>query len=428
MATAPTAPDAPLSPSVREALAAIRSPAYEALRLFEVRTHADFLALPVLRKADLKRGFPDRFLPPGKSLDGLLAADRLLRVHSSSGTTDERVDVLYDDRLNAFPAEAKARWAASRPLGVFSKIAVLTSPICAGFQCHLDQKTFTERIRGRTLTCFVPANVMAARPEHARQFNDELTRFAPDVLLVNPVYAVWLARLLLEQGITPWRPAVILSSYQWLLPSQRAFLRRAFSAEVYDYYSATDLGGAIIAYETPAGGLTVNSSDVFVETVSCPPLPESGWGWLAVTTLKNRHMPLVRYLVGDLARPVEADGPALTRFELGGRGQETFVLGDAAVVTPRDVSGCVRPDDDVAALQVEEVGHQKLEARVVPLSARTVDPGLVARLRALFPGWSLQAKAVDRIELQRSLKTALCLPRAPLSRVLSGLPPEASGA
>src|ERR1700690_4400854 len=98
----------------------------------------DFFRLPLITKREMRKDFPQNFLPPGQTLEALLDQDRVELEHTS-GTSEERLPVLFGRgwwneqeervlRLNRLVARVLDEHPGARR-------ATLVPPVCNGLTC-----------------------------------------------------------------------------------------------------------------------------------------------------------------------------------------------------------------------------------------------------------------------------------------------------
>lgn len=161
---------------------------------------------------------------------------------------------------------------------------------------------------------------------------DEMERFGPAFVDGYPSALLVCARRLLETG-RELRVTACFPTAETLSDDDRATLQAGFRTRVYNQYGSAE--GAALVTECPAGSLHVNPEIGVVEVVreDGTPAAPGEEGWLVLTTLLNRAMPLVRYRIGDLARAGEpgpcACGREMPRISgLSGRQDDVVVTRD----------------------------------------------------------------------------------------------------
>lgn len=86
---------------------------------------------------------------------------------------------------------------------------------------------------------------------------------------------------------------------EMLSEADRAIIERGFGVPCFNEYGAAEL--ELIAFENSAKKWLLNEENLFVEIVDEQglPLPNGQEGLLAITSLHNKAMPLIRYKIGD---------------------------------------------------------------------------------------------------------------------------------
>ncbi|HST60832.1 MAG TPA: hypothetical protein VLK84_19175 [Longimicrobium sp.] len=164
------------------------------------------------------------------------------------------------------------------------------------------------------------------------RYLDEIERFGPAFVDGYPSALLVCARRLVETG-RELRVTACFPTAETLSADDRATLEAGFRTRVYNQYGSAE--GASLVTECPAGSLHVNPEVGVVEVLredgtAAAPGEE---GWLVLTSLLNRAMPLIRYRIGDLARAGEpgrcACGREMPRIsELSGRQDDVVVTRD----------------------------------------------------------------------------------------------------
>lgn len=377
-----------------------------------------FLAMPTMDKRDVRREFPSGLVPDDDGLKARLAAGDL-SLFATSGTTDDRLEVLFDWTLGQLPATYPRLWKI--PAGALSRGAVFTTPICAGFECTLGLKDRSERVRGVTITLNSVPNLFSMTEELVRSFLEDVAWFKPDLLFVNPAYAAMLVRTAERHAIELPGFKVVLASYQFLTHQERRLLSRAFRAPVFSYYGATDLGGALVGAECVCGRMHERNDLVHLEIVGedGKVLPPGRPGRIAVTTLRNGHLPLIRYLLGDLGildeDPCDCDAAGDSRtFRLLGRAADVVAMSDGRRLTCSDVNAALAHVDGIDLYRLTRVAPGCFEASFVAspgVDGNAVGQEVVGALRNLFRAdIDVTARSVHRLPQERSLKTRLLCP------------------
>lgn len=306
----------------------------------KVRGVRDLELLPTTSKSDLRAGFPRQFLAEGADLGDLLARGEA-RVQATSGSTGGRLEYLYDtDRDAFFPrhpggAPIPGGWNEAR-------IARFSTPHCNGAVCHMGGLPYEERlIDSQYLFLDSSERIFQLGRDEVDATARDLERFQPNVLMVDPVYAVNLVRAFERFG-RPLPPvASVMSGFEYCSILHRPIIERAFAAPLTDLLAATDLGGGTAAFTCERGRFHVNQPEYVFEFVRGGRPAEPGEiGEVHVTSLNHRFTRLVRYRVGDLASPAPDCGCAFddwTSFHFEGRLQDCLISTAGKPVTTRAV-------------------------------------------------------------------------------------------
>ncbi len=129
------------------------------------------------------------------------------------------------------------------------------------------------------------------------KFVRKTNRYRPSFILGYPSLAFDLAERIEAGRVSPMRVPVINVTAEPLYEDQRHKIEEVIADKVYARYGAREFG--TIAFECPEQkGLHIIPESVYVEVV---PLKDgSNTGYILVTDLLNRCMPLIRYRIGDI--------------------------------------------------------------------------------------------------------------------------------
>lgn len=146
-------------------------------------------------------------------------------------------------------------------------------------------------------------NVFSLPQDWAELFYAEIVRRQPRYLFG---YATMMDRFARyaeanDRNLRRFPLKAIKTTSEPLRPEQARRLERLFGCSVLNEYGCTESG--ILATTCRRGRMHQSLETTYVELV---PLPGSDWMRVVVTDLHNFPMPLLRYEVGDLARPAES--------------------------------------------------------------------------------------------------------------------------
>lgn len=173
--------------------------------------------------------------------------------------------------------------------------------------------------------------------EDLQDFVSALQCFRPQIVRGYAVGVFELAEYILKHQLKVPPPRFVVSQAENLTPSMHAAIGRAFGCPVRNFYGGREVSA--IAGEGDDGLLHIFSFWNYVEVLDehNRPVREGEEGKVAVTTLYNHAMPMIRYEIGDRA----VRGPMSERYgyphptlaALKGREVENFVRRDGTVVS-----------------------------------------------------------------------------------------------
>jgi phenylacetate-CoA ligase len=149
---------------------------------------------------------------------------------------------------------------------------------------------------------------------------------------------------------------------------------------VFNLYGSTETGHLLM--ETGPGEMRPSLETALLEVLN---IDGQGIGELAVTTLTNDFMPLIRYRIGDLVERHE--GPYRTNYLVHGRAADAFTAPDGTRVTTWQIDECLADLPGIAHYQLcERAGGEWLLRFVPDVTAPSVADieGLRQRLTRLL--------------------------------------------
>lgn len=256
----------------------------------DIRSLSDLSRIPFTTKQDLRDSYPF-----GMSAVPL---SRVVRLHSSSGTTGTPTVILHTQRDLDEWANAVARclyMVGLRPGDIFqnsSGYGMFTGGL--GFQYG------AERLGMLT--------VPAAAGNTKRQIKF-ITDFGTTALHAIPSYAGRLYEVMEEMGIDPRRDTHLRTLIIGAEPhseEQRRRIEQMLGVKAYNSFGMSEMCGPGVAFEcTEQNGLHIWEDYYIVEIVdpmTLEPVPEGEVGELVLTTINREAMPLLRYRTRDLTR------------------------------------------------------------------------------------------------------------------------------
>ena len=284
----------------------------------DIRSLSDLSRIPFTTKQDLRDSYPF-----GMSAVPL---SRVVRLHSSSGTTGTPTVILHTQRDLDEWANAVARclyMVGLRPGDIFQ-----TSSGYGMFTGGLGFQYGAERLGMLT--------VPAAAGNTKRQIKF-ITDFGTTALHAIPSYAGRLYEVMEEMGIDPRRDTHLRTLIIGAEPhseEQRRRIEQMLGVKAYNSFGMSEMCGPGVAFEcTEQNGLHIWEDYYIVEIVdpmTLEPVPEGEVGELVLTTINREAMPLLRYRTRDLTRILPGECPCgrhhLRLDRMKGRSDDMIIL------------------------------------------------------------------------------------------------------
>ncbi len=280
---------------------AARSPFYRrrlreaGLKPADIRDAGDVVRLPFTVKEDLRAGFPYGFLTVGR--------DRLVRLHSSSGTTGTSTVIFHTRRDLERWADLMARclWMAGlRPGDVFQNM--------------MGYGLFTGGLGFHYGAELVGALTIPAGTGNSRRQIQLIRDFGTTAVHILPSYALRLFGVFEEMGLDPRKDTRLRLAFIGAEPHSEGVRRRIeelYGLKAYNSYGLSELNGPGVAFECLGqSGLHLWEDAYLAEIVdprTLEPVPDGLEGELVLTSLVREGMPLLRYRTKDLTSFI--DGP-----------------------------------------------------------------------------------------------------------------------
>lgn len=266
---------------------------FEGIDLSDVQSQEDFQKLPFSEKADLREVYPL----------GLAAVpeEKIVRIHSSSGTTGTPVIIPYTQKDVTDWAIQFAR--CYEVAGITNKDRIHITPGYGLWTAGIGFQLGAERL-GAMAVPMGPGNT----EKQLRFMKDMKTT----VLCATSSYALLLAEEIAARGVRDelaLRKGVI-GSERWG-EKMRNRIQDELGIEIYDIYGLTEIYGPGIGISCAEHhGMHIWDDYVYIEVVDSvtgKPLPDGEIGELVLTTLQKEGAPLIRYRTHDLTRIIPGD-------------------------------------------------------------------------------------------------------------------------
>ncbi len=261
---------------------------------------SEFERLPFSEKKDLRDAYPL----------GLMTApeEKIVRIHSSSGTTGLPVIIPYT-------AKDVDDWAIMfarcyEYAGITNKDRIQVTPGYGLWTAGIGFQNGAEKLG---------AMVVPMGPGNTEKQLQMMRDIGTTVLCSTSSYALLLAEEIEKRGI---RDEIklkkgVIGSERWG-EKMRARISESLGIELYDIYGLTEIYGPGIGinckYNT---GMHYWDDYLYIEIIDPAtgrPVPDGEWGEIVITTLVKEGAPLIRYRTHDLSRIIPGECPCGSRF------------------------------------------------------------------------------------------------------------------
>ena len=283
-----------------------------------IQSLADLQRLPFTTKDDLRSHYPFGMVS--------VPMEKVVRVHSSSGTTGNPTVVSHTQRDLDEWADQVARcmyMVGCRNTDVFQNTSGYGM-----FTGGLGYQYGAERLGAVTIP--------AAAGNSKRQIKF-IMDFGTTIIHAIPSYATRLAEVFYEMGIDPRTETKLKIFFLGAEPhteEQRKRIEQLFGVKAYNCYGMSEINGPGVAFECKEqNGLHIWEDFVIPEIldpITLQLVPEGEVGELVLTTINREAMPLFRYRTRDLTRFLPGDCPCgrthrrLDRFK--GRSDDMLIV------------------------------------------------------------------------------------------------------
>ena len=316
----------------------------------EVRTPADFAALPFSEKQDLRDAYPL----------GLAAVPEreIVRIHSSSGTTGTPVIIPYTAKDVDDWAEQFRR--CYETAGITADDRIQITPGYGLWTAGIGFQAGAERL-GAMCIPMGPGNT-----EKQLQFMIDM---GTTVLGATSSYALLLAEEIERRGIRDQLRLKkgVIGSERWG-EKMRARIKDELGIKIYDIYGLTEVYGPGIGISCDAEcGMHYWDDYLYIEIVdpeTGEPVPDGEFGEIVITTLVKEGAPLIRFRTHDISRILPGECPCGSPFPrvdaIGGRSDDMMKI-KGVNVFPRQIEEILQEFPQLSSEYQIRISH--LEGR-----------------------------------------------------------------
>ena len=311
---------------------------FSGIQVGDIRTMADFEKLPFTDKEDLRRAYPL----------GLMAVpeEKIVRVHSSSGTTGVPVIIPYTKKDVSDWAVMFCR--CYETAGITSRDRVQITPGYGLWTAGIGFQAGAELL-GALAIPMGPGNT----DKQIKMMIDLKTT----VFCATSSYALLIAEEIEKRGVRDQihlRKGVI-GSERWGEKMRRR-IAEELGVELYDIYGLTEIYGPGIGINCEHQSAMHMWTDFFYYEVIDPKtgavVPEGGIGEIVITTRCKEGAPLIRYRTHDLSRSIPGKcecGSEFPRIDAILGRSDDMVKVRGAIIYPSQVDGLLATIDGVSS-------------------------------------------------------------------------------
>jgi len=242
---------------------------------------SDLTRLPILEKECVQR-----------NRDSILSRKvdkKRLNVHYTTGSTGMPLKLFGDDISESYSRALRYRSYIENGLRPGNVVVEISSPKNEGFQGYAVQKLgLFRRYKFSALTNY-------------NDLFERINKIKPDVIECYPSVLNLITQSCKKDNLT-FRPKVIFSFAELLLPNWRKNIVNFFDCDVRDVYGSVEFHR--LAWECEKHeGYHLDIDAHLIEFVDKKDNPvETGEGIIIVTGLYNYAFPLIRYRIGEIAQ------------------------------------------------------------------------------------------------------------------------------
>lgn len=316
-----------------------------------------FQQLPVLDKQTVKAQTTEFIQVP---------RSRFLLQLTTSGTTGTPL-VIYQSPFERVKSNALRQ-------SVYAKFCNLVAPRILDLSASLESGQVMLNLPG---TRHAYLSIYHLVPKHRAHIVELLRDFRPELIQGFPSAMAQLARLL-PDGLPyqlPNRTVRCVTTSETLFPDTHRMLEDTLGVLVHNEYGSQE--GQHYAFSCAQGSMHIHPVRGYVEILAFDrdaPVPAGEAGRVVVTGFQNRHMPLIRYCIGDSASkapdgyqcPCGSGWPVL--LDLQGRTQDLVRTRDGnrigliEAATLRNIAG-------ITESQIIQTGYESFTYRIVTSQA-----------------------------------------------------------
>ncbi len=256
----------------------------------DIKYLEDVNKLPFTTKEDLYVDYPFGLVT--------LPIEKLIRLHTSSGTTGKPKAIFFSkkDINNSAELIARCLVMTGAKQGDILQNSMTYGLFTGAFVMHYGAEK-------------VGILVIPAGPGNTERQINLMRDFGTTMIHITPSYALYVASVIYDKGIDPRRDLKLKRAYLGAEPyseETRKKIEDMLGIDIYNCYGLTEMNGPGVGFECKyKAGLHIWEDNFLMEVINPDtgePVKEGEIGELVLTTLNREAMPLIRYRTRDLTR------------------------------------------------------------------------------------------------------------------------------
>ncbi|MCX7988054.1 MAG: phenylacetate--CoA ligase [Thermodesulfovibrio sp.] len=256
----------------------------------DIKSLDDIHKLPFTIKDDLYVDYPFGLVT--------VSVDKLIRLHTSSGTTGKPKAIFFSkkDINNSAELIARCLVMTGAKRGDILQNSMTYGLFTGAFVMHYGAEK-------------IGILVIPAGPGNTERQINLMRDFGTTMLHITPSYALYVASVIYDKGIDPRRDLKLKRAYLGAEPyseETRKKIEDMLGIDIYNCYGLTEMNGPGVGFECKyKEGLHIWEDNFLMEVINPEtgePIPDGEIGELVLTTLNREAMPLIRYRTRDLTK------------------------------------------------------------------------------------------------------------------------------
>ena len=338
------------------------SEVYKKAGINGVSTPEDFKKIPFTDKADLRNAYPL----------GIQAVpdEKVVRIHSSSGTTGKPVIIPYTAKDVEDWATMFAR--CYEIAGITSKDRIQITPGYGLWTAGIGFQAGCEKLG---------AMAIPMGPGNTEKQLQMMIDLESTVICATSSYALLLAEEINKRGLKDKIKLKkgIIGSERWS-EAKRNYIAKELGIELYDIYGLTEIYGPGIGINCPdQTGMHIFDDFLYTEIIdpqTLEVLPDGEEGEIVITTLVKEGAPLIRFRTHDLSRILPGQcscGRSYPRLDtIRGRSDDMFKI-HGVNMFPSQVEEILGSVDGVSSEYKIDIAHDNNSNRDIIMITAEAD-------------------------------------------------------